>query len=185
MNASLKPTHAPMSPVRDRYISNCYVDKRHSIWFLPLSALAILWMTGVMGMSIYWISIEDFGDNTSKQKTLLVLASVFLLFAIYACIGVYQFFAEMRRQFIARKVERWSDDIYRLRGYYFKKAAFNSSEVASVTEHIVKPRFGKNIATALTWTRPNYKLTLHDGREFYLPGELDRIEDLVALLKGQ
>lgn len=183
MNAELKPTPAPLPPERDRFVYNRFVDKRYSMWISPLGALAILWMTGVMGMSIYWVSIEDFGDNTSKQKTLLILFSILLLFAIYACIGVYQFFAEMRHNFIARKVERWSDDVYRLRGYFFKKAEFPASEVASVTEHIVKPRFGKNIATALTWTRPNYKLTLKDGREFYLPGEMDRINDLVELLK--
>lgn len=175
-----------MSPERDRFIYNSYVDKRNVIWLFPISALCVLWATGVAGISIYWVAMEDFGDNIAKQKTLLVLFSVLLTGLIYMCIGMYQmFFIELRRKFIARKLERWSDDVYRLRGYYFKQAEFPASAVTRVEEYHVNPRwFSKNIMTILSRHHTNYKVSLHDGREFYLPGGFDRINDLVALLKG-
>jgi hypothetical protein len=128
------------------------------------------------------------------QKTLrpigwgLFCAYAIAAVGVYACVGLYQmFFIELRHKFIVSKVVPLGRHYY-LTGYYFKKAEFDSDEVASVSEHHVKKSFGKNIATLLAKAPqtkiPNYRVELKDGREFYLPAEMEDVEGLVRELYG-
>lgn len=98
------------------------------------------------------------------------------------CVGFYQlFFIELREKFIARKVV-YKDGVFTLRGWYFKKDSFKETEVVSVEQFKADLRFfGKNILTMLTRNPKsrcnfNLKVTLKDGRVFYMPGELGRPE---------
>lgn len=159
---------------------NRWVDQRQIItWIWPVSALVVVGSDLVLGWSLVAIWKENFA-NVSKKVPMLVLVGLIFLAVTYACIGIYQmFFIELREKFIARKVV-WDGSGYQLWGYYFKRGTFTPSEVISVDEHRVKIGFGLNIATLLTWQTHNYKITLKDGREFYLPGEMERLDELRA-----
>ena len=129
---------------------------------------------------------EGLGATQEKKLTVSAIFVVIAVVSVYVCIGLYQmFFIELRHKFIVSKVVSLGDRYY-LNGYYFKKAEFDVSEVAAVDAYPVKPRFGKNIATALSWSpqtkQPNYKVTLQDGRVFYLPGDMNDLDELKTLL---
>ncbi|BBJ22518.1 hypothetical protein W01_04450 [Candidatus Nitrotoga sp. AM1P] len=74
--------------------------------------------------------------------------------------------------------------MFLLKGYYFKKATFHASEVKNVepiivSECIFQKRLGTLLSRSTRFTIPygknvNLKITLHDSRVFYLPGEMGR-----------
>ncbi len=162
-----------------------WVDRRIYIWVWPLSAIIIVGVTGLLIFSMYTIYLEDFGDKSGKKVFLIISFTMLVIGLVYTCIGIYQVFAhEFRKLFIVRKVE-WFGDHLELHGYYFKKDMFEASDVVKIDEHHVSSRFGRNIATALSYTRHNYKVTLKDGREFYLPGEMTDVDELKALLASK
>jgi len=167
------------SPRPWRPFWNRWVDRRQIvIWIWPVSALVVAGGDLVLGWSLVAIWKEDFA-NVSRKVAMLALNGSLFLAVTYGCVGFYQmFFIELRQKFIASKVIYRDGDGYQLWGYYFKRDMFKPSEVISVGEHRVKIGFGKNIATLLTWQTHNYKVTLKDGREFYLPGEMERLDEL-------
>lgn len=71
-----------------------------------------------------------------------------------------------------------------MRGYYFKRANFNETELAEVEPHAISERwFSKEMGTLMTrstrFTIPsgqnvNWKVSLRDGRVFYIPGTIGR-----------
>lgn len=135
-----------------------------------------------------WIIFTDpakmVGASPQRVAAFAVLSLMALAASLYVCVGLYQaFFIELRHKFIASKVV-WDGDGYQLWGYYFKQDTFKASEVTSVDEYRIKLGFGPNIVTLLTWMTHNYKVTLKDGREFYLPGEMERIDELRAQLEA-
>lgn len=164
-------------------------QRRFIIWALPLSATLIVALTTWSAVFPFHIYFGDEGIGVSKEKKFIV-ASIFALIAsggAYVCIGLYQmFFIELRKKFITSKIVPLGER-YFLYGYYFRKAKFNRRDVLSVEAYPVKPRFGKNIVTALSWQPqtelPNYKVTLHDGREFYIPGDTTDLLELIEELR--
>lgn len=76
------------------------------------------------------------------------------------------------------------DGVFRLKGYYFKKAEFRSEDVARLEPVVVSERwFQRRLGTLLSrstrFTIPsgknvNWKVVLRDGREYFLPGEMGR-----------
>lgn len=162
-----------------------WVDPRREIWVWPLSAIIIICITGLMVYTVYAIYQEDFGELVAKKRFMLISASLLVAGLIYTCIGIYQVFAhEIRKLFIVRRVE-WFGGHLALWGYYFKKDTFAPREIDRIDEHRVSRRFGKNIATALSHRRHNYKIALKDGREFYLPGEMTDVDELKSLLASK
>lgn len=162
-----------------------WVDPRREIWVWPLSAIIIICITGLMVYTVYAIYQEDFGELVAKKRFMLISASLLVAGLIYTCIGIYQVFAhEIRKLFIVRKVE-WFGNHLELRGYYFKKDSFVPGDIAKIEEHCVSRRFGRNIATALSHRRHNYKVTLKDGREYYLPGDMTDVDELKTLLASK
>ena len=136
---------------------------------------------------IYFVE-DNSGVPPLKPATIAAMSVVFSLFGAYITVGYYQmFFIELRQKFIACEVTR-EGNIYRLRGYYFKKAEFSPSDLARVEEHHLDRRFGRTIVTMLAWApqtpTPNYKITLKDDRVFYLPGTLEEVEQLKEQLQA-
>lgn len=153
------------------------------VWIWPVSALVIVGGDLVLGWSLFAIWKEDFA-NASRKVAMLALNGSLFLAVTYACVGLYQmFFIELREKFIASKVV-WDGNGYQFWGYYFKQDTFKPSEVVSVDEYRIKLGFGPNIATLLTWMTHNYKITLKDGRAFYLPGEMERVDELRTQLEA-
>lgn len=167
-----------------------WVDRRRIfIWLLPIGSLGIIWWGGWLGYGIYGIFVEDFGSKVAKKVFLIGFFSILLFSLVYVCVGLYQmFFIELRNKFIVSKVVSLGEHYY-LNGYYFKRAEFDATDVIAVDAYPVKPRFGRNIATALSWSpqtkQPNYKVTLRDGRVFYLPGDTTDIDELKSLLASK
>jgi len=162
-----------------------WVDPRREIWLWPISSMIILCVTGLLIYSVYAIYQEDPGELVAKKRFMLISFSLLVAGLIYTCIGIYQVFAhEIRKLFIVRKVELFGDHL-ELRGYYFKQDTFAPDDIERIDEHSVSRRFGKNIATALSHRRHNYKITLKDGREFYLPGEMTDVDELKSLLASK
>ena len=164
-----------------------WVDPRREIWAWPLSAIVIIGLTGLFFVFPFLIYLggEGVGASTSRKLGVTILSGFFFLLGLYVCVGIYQVFAhEIRKLFIVRKVE-WFGDHLELRGYYFKQDAFAPEDIERIDEHCVSRRFGKNIATALSHRRHNYKITLKDGREYYLPGDMTDIDELKTLLASK
>lgn len=167
---------------------NRWVDQRRIVvWIWPLSGMTIVGVTIIFAISMLSLFMDPAkvgGASTKKIAAVAVLSLMALAASLYVCVGLYQaFFIELRQKFIASKVV-WDGDRYQLWGYYFKQDTFKASEVTSVDEYRIKLGFGPNIATLLTWMTHNYKVTLKDGREFYLPGEMERIDELRAQLEA-
>lgn len=165
---------------------NRWVDERRMIiWILPVSNVVIIGATLIIGIAVYSIWVEDFGTNLSKKIALLGFGCPLFLGGIYMNIGFYQmFFIELRRKFITRQVV-WDGSGYKLKGYYFKQDAFQPADIASVEEYRVGHRYlSGTILTLLNRTpKANYKVTLKDGRAYYLPGDIERVNELKALLE--
>jgi hypothetical protein len=147
---------------------------------VPFGASVFAMFTVWQPIFIVHYVLENRASVVNKMGTVIVVVPVFLA-SLYASIGFFQlFFIELRKKFIAWKVV-YLEGEFSLGGYYLKRARFNQSELASVEQFQADPHaFSKHIATLLTRNskiRCNYnlKVTLKDGRIFYLPGELDRL----------
>ena len=172
-------------------ISHEWADSRIHIWILPLSAIVIFGYTLVVLVSIYSIYLEDFGGEINRKMSLNAIFLVALLIGVYGCIGLYQIFVnEIYKLFVVRKVERYSDRL-ELRGYYFKKDIFNLSQVKEVENFSVQ-KWGwfkvpwKNMMTLFNYEKPdsNIKITLKDGRTYYLSGYINNLDSLKTLLES-
>lgn len=153
---------------------------------MPIGALAwlgaMIW-SAIVPFLLYFSEREAGGDPIRKA----VIAGVFVILfsgSLYYTVAAYQiFFLELRERFIAHKVT-YRDGVFELKGYYFKAATFQANEVVKVEPIVVSERwFQKRLGTLLSrstrFTIPhgknvNLKITLRDGREFYLPGEMGR-----------
>ncbi len=172
-------------------MSHEWTDSRIHIWVLPLSAIVIFGYTLVVLVSLHSIYLENFGGELNRKISLIAILLVALLIGVYGCIGLYQIFVnEIYRLFIVRKAECYGDKL-ELRGYYFKKDTFDLSLVKSVESFSVQKwrRFKipwKNMMTLFNYEKSdsNYKVMLKDGRIFYLPGDINDVEDLKLLLES-
>lgn len=166
-----------------------WIDGRIHIWLLPLSATVIGSVTGLFLISIYFVYLEDFGGEVEKKISLVTIFLVLFFGGLYACIGLFQIFVnEMFKLFVVSKAERYSDTL-ELRGYYFKKDIFNLSQVKEVENFSVQ-KWGwfkvpwKNMMTLFNYEKPdsNIKITLKDGRTYYLSGYINNLDSLKSLL---
>lgn len=123
-------------------------------------------------------------DTVTGKIITTIVGEILFLAGIYACIGFYQAFViELREKFIVRKIV-YQDSEFTLRGYYRKHASFNEAELAKVEPHVVNERwFSKEMGTLMTRStrfsipsgqNVNYKVSLRDGRVFYIPGTMGR-----------
>ncbi len=138
----------------------------------------------------YVIFFTPFGLHRSLQEKIgIALCFAFLFPGV--CYYLYCFsqifIVELRQKFIAWQVTLNGDE-FGLRGYYFKRDTFRNSDVECIEPYYAdKHWFGKEMGTLLTrtrWSNLNYKVQLKDGRIFYLPGEMEQVEELKALLSG-
>ena len=170
-----------------------WVDYRVHIWALPLSAVIIVGVTilfAVFPLLIYFGG-EGVGASEERKAGVTAVSVVAFIGGLYACIGLYQiFFHEVLRLFIVRKAVRYGDKL-ELSGYYFKKDVFDLLLVKSVKSFSVQKwkRFKvpwKNMMTLFNYEKPesNYKILLKDGRTYYLPGDMNNVEDLRLLLES-
>lgn len=166
---------------------NRWVDgRRMIIWIFPLSCVAVVGQLFLGGYSARAIWVEDFGEAITRKATLLLVVGLYIAIMFYLSIGFFQmFFIELRRKFITRQVV-WDGNGYRLKGYYFKRAEFTPADIASVEEYRVGHRYlSSTILTLLTRTpKTNYKVTLKDSRTYYLPGAMERVDELKGLLEA-
>lgn len=166
-----------------------WLDKQRSIaWVSPIGSLIIFVLTMSLPVFLYIANfVEDStGVSMTRKASITILFIVFFLCGVYVSFGFYKmFFIELRQKFIAREVTREGSE-YRLKGYYFKKAGFNPSELKTVEEYLTDTRLGRDIVTMLSWTPglPNYKITLKDGRFFYLSGHIEAVEELKEQLQA-
>ena len=89
----------------------------------------------------------------------------------------------MKERFIARTLV-YRGGVFTLKGYFFKDASFNEDELEKLEPIVISERwFQKRLGTLLSRSNPsnvrsgknvNLKLTLRDGRAFYIPGEMGR-----------
>lgn len=154
---------------------------------MPLSALFTLGLTiwcATVPYLLYFTEREAGGNGSLRKTAVTGLFIFFFLGLLYVCIGFYQmFFIELRKKFLARKVE-YRDGEFALRGWYFKKDGFQETDVILVEPYSINPHwFSKNIMSMFTRTRCNYKVMLKDGRVIYLPGQMDRVDELKVLLE--
>jgi len=127
----------------------------------------------------------------------ITLVTLFIVSAsLYVVYGNSQaLFLELRERFIAWRMT-WDGAEFQLWGYYFKRASFRPGDVTGVervilSERWLQRRIGSFLSRDTRFTRPhgkhiNLKITLADGRVFYLPGEMGREkrwkdEDVVEL----
>lgn len=166
---------------------NRWIDERRMIiWIFPLSCVAVVGQLFLGGYSARAIWVEEFGEAITRKAALLLVAGLYIAIMFYLSIGFFQmFFVELRQKFISREVI-WDDSIYRLKGYYFKRAEFTPADIAAVEEYRVGHRYlSSTILTLLNRTpKVNYKVTLKDGRTYYLPGDMERVNELKALLEA-
>lgn len=154
---------------------------------VPIGVLGWLGATIVLAVAPYFIYFTAKGAGASEAKKALVtaMAMIFFLGGLYYCVSFFLlFFVELRKKFIVRKLV-YRDGEFLLQGYYFKQASFKETELAKVEPHVLSERwFSKDMGgTFLSRSTPpnvrsgqniNWKVTLHDGRVFYLPGEMGR-----------
>lgn len=145
----------------------------------------LVWVGGAILFPIFPIFYVLTNHASVSNKIGTVLAFIFVFFGslYYSIAGFQIFFLELRERFIAYEVI-YRDGEFLLKGYLFKKATFHANEVVKVEPIVVSERwFQKRIGTLLSrstrFTIPdgknvNLKISLRDGRVFYLPGEMAR-----------
>ena len=170
-----------------------WIDGRIHIWVLPFSAAVIGNITILFAITPLLIYFSSKGVGVSEgRKMALTAVSLFFFFGgLYACTGLYQIFVnEIYKLFIVRKAERYADTL-ELLGYYFKKDAFDLSQVKAVESFSVQ-KWGwfkvpwKNMMTLFNYEKPdsNIKITLKDGRTYYLSGYINNLDSLKTLLES-
>jgi hypothetical protein len=166
-------------------MSRSWSDPRYffSTFVVPLGFL--VWAGETVFLVVFpYLYIERAAASEANKIATVMLSIAGTLVGLYYSIGGFQiFFLELRERFIAHKVI-YREGVFLLKGYYFKKTTFRDNEVAKVEPIVVSERwFQKRLGTLLSrstrFTIPygknvNLKITLHDGRVFYLPGEMGR-----------
>lgn len=166
----------------------CWSDPKFVIALIaPFGALVWLGASIVLAVTPYFIyfTAKGAGASEAKKAVITAMVMVFFLAGLYYCVSAFLlFFIELRKKFIVRKLV-FHDGEFTLRGYYFKQASFKETELAKVEPLVLSERwFSKDMGgTFLSRSTPpnvrsgqniNWKVTLHDGRVFYLPGEIGR-----------
>lgn len=136
-----------------------------------------------VGGTLFIVTFPFFQVRKLELGEIIVSVIVFLVGFYYTIAGFQIFFLELRERFIAHKIT-YVDGMFLLKGYYFKEATFHASEVKKVepimiSERIFQKRLGTLLSRSTRFTIPygknvNLKITLHDNRVFYLPGEMGR-----------
>jgi len=168
-------------------------DRAEQSWSDPKFVIALIAPFGAsvwLGATIYlpifafWYVLNNRASESNKIATAIICILAFLA-GLYYCVGAFLlFFVELRKKFIVRKMV-YRDGEFLLQGYYFKQTSFKETELAKVEPHVLSERwFSKDMGgTFLSRSTPpnvrsgqniNWKVTLHDGRVFYLPGEMGR-----------
>lgn len=157
-------------------------DPRYLFAFIfPLGGMA--WAGGAIFLTVFPFVYFQRDLPSETNKIFFAICSFFgALVSIYYTLGIYQvFFIELRERFIARKLT-YENGTFLLKGYYFKESSFQATEVTAVEPVVVSERwFQKRLGTLLSrstrFTLPhgknvNLMISLSNGREFYLPGEM-------------
>ncbi|MDP2834019.1 MAG: hypothetical protein Q8Q28_12165 [Pseudomonadota bacterium] len=147
---------------------------------------ALVWAGGTVLLAVlpFYVIERETGISVFEKVLHAGFFLAVFLGGLYYTIGGFQiFFFELRERFIAHKAT-YRDGVFLLKGYYFKQASFHANEVVSVEPLLVSERwFQKRLGTLLSrstrFTIPhgknvNLKISLRDGRTFYLPGEMGR-----------
>lgn len=172
-------------PNEPGYVMQTWSDPRYFLttFIMPFGFLIWVGMTVIFAIFPFYYIQRAIPSETNKVVTVAMYAIGFLAAFYYTIAGFQIFFLELGERFIAHKVI-YRDGIFLLKGYYFKKATFHANEVKNVepimvTERIFQKRLGTLLSRSTRFTIPygknvNLKLTLHDSRVFYLPGEMGR-----------
>ncbi len=136
-----------------------------------------------VGGTLFIATFPFFQVQKLELGEIIVSVIVFLVGFYYTIAGFQIFFIELRERFIAHKII-YREGMFLLKGYYFKKATFHANSVKKVepiivNESIFQKRLGTLLSRSTRFTIPygknvNLKITLHDCRVFYLPGEMGR-----------
>jgi hypothetical protein len=180
--------YALYMPSNRNQTTRSWTDPRYFLTTFVMPFGVLVWV----GMSLLFVytpymvyfTAKGVGVIEYKKIELVVVAVIGALTSLYYTIGGFQmFFLELRERFIAHKAI-YRDGVFTLNGYFFKKATFHANEVEKVEPIVVSERwFQKRLGTLLSrstkFTIPNgkninLKISLHDGRVFYLPGEMGR-----------
>lgn len=173
-------------------MQNKWIDPRFFIWLIPLGSL--IWAGSLLVLAytpfMVYFTAEGVGVGSGKKLAITLIMIFFFLGLGYMFSGIVRFFfIELREKFIAYKV-LLENEVYIIKGYYFKKDKFNKNEILSVEDYpiIVRPGLRKlRNFTILSWSPqtvlPNYKILLVDGRVFYLPGDMTNVLGLVDVLR--
>lgn len=173
-------------PSDEEQSTRSWSDPRYFLttFVMPFGALAFVGTTTSLAVFPFYVIARE---TSNSVFTTVLHAGIFLalfLGSLYYTIGGFQiFFIELKERFIAHKVI-YREGAFLLKGYYFKKAAFQANDVAKVEPVVVSERwFQKRLGTLLSrstrFTIPhgknvNLQITLRDGRVFYFPGEMGR-----------
>lgn len=165
------------------------------MWIMPLGTL--VWAGAAVFLAIFPFIYFQRELPELENKIAFAVASFFgVLVSSYYVYGNFQvLFLELRERFIAWRLT-WDGAEFQLWGYYFKRASFHPGDVTGVervilSERWLQRRIGSFLSRDTRFTRPhgkhiNLRITLADGRAFYLPGEMGREkrwmdEDVVEL----
>jgi hypothetical protein len=158
-------------------------DQVSQSWSDPrflLSPTIPLFFIFVGGLLIFFslYRVKNLGASEITISVASFLGGLYLSYCAYQLM-----FIELRKKFIAHHV-RYDNGVFILRGYYFKEARFTETEIKKVENYLISERFfSESMGTFLSrnnrFTIPNgkninLKISLRDGRVFYLPGEMGR-----------
>lgn len=165
--------------------SQSWSDPRYFVTTFIMPFGILVWAGCVIApiaFSVHYV-LSVHASVANKVADVAVSALVFFVSLYYSIGGFQIFFLELRERFIAHKVI-YQEGVFWLKGYFFKEATFREDEVMKVEPVVVSERwFQKRLGTLLSRSTPftipkgknvNLKISLHDGRVFYLPGEMGR-----------
>lgn len=149
------------------------------MWIMPLGTL--VW--GGLGVFVFYTVVFVYQPQDIMDKIGMALVTLFAVStSFWVVYGNSQaLFFELRERFIVWRLI-WDGKVFQVWGYYLKRASYSPADVIGVERVILSERwFQKRIGSFLSrntrFTQPhgkhiNLRLTLADGRVFYLPGEL-------------
>lgn len=152
-------------------------DDKGVLYIAPLSFVAFVFGVSVFVWSFIVVLQEDFLDQWLKKYALLLLLPTVTVIWAWFARGTFLVVWELLTKFIVHNgyIEAGT---CRVRGYYFRRAEFHLADIARIDKLVFdKPRW-----SMLTDYGPNYRITLHDGRTFYLSGWLDDADGFAAAL---